>query len=615
MLSYIALAAPLCFYVYTAWLAPRPYFVREMDLEPDYYYNSLVAHAGDPVPGTHHPGTPVYYLGALLLTVSGTGVENTQRFFTLSYFVIALLTGAGLVAFVRLTLRRTPFGISLLALASILVWPPWLTFMNHFGSESFIVAFGMPTLAVFWKSLECGGVSRRRLLLASGVGVGLCLATKMTFLPVAAALGAATFAGALLGRRGELRDGWACASRVCRDAAGRAGWFLLGTVVSFAVWTAPIASRLPRVAYVTLKRPEAYPSGPPIASFVAVYKHLVEANWVFALSLIVMCGLFVVVLSGYARTAFAASSSRSREMTRVTDEGCFDVSTASICLALLAGGFWYAMTSSVTVVKGYEAGIGLRNVSACALFVPFMVASLWTVLTRWHRARWTASPWFQIGSALLALLMLGSGVRFHAVRRHTFIASQEALMTAVDKHLAAFRAPGARIAFWNGVSNDIVAREASFHFLGDMTYAFGRFDKALLRAYPDYTLFDIRYATALERDAAPPQPTLHATRSKFGALGSAAWSLIDRPAPYNTVYSDFIGESAGVRLSLIVFPEAELSRMLRQAQAQNPGTVLTADLLLAHIREHTGARDVSRETIGGITYLLLTTRLGGTPQA
>ncbi len=84
-------------------------------------------------------------------------------------------------AFVWLVLRKTPLGISMLSIASVFVWPPFLRSMNHFGSESFIVAFGLPTIAVFWKSLELSGVLQKRLLFGCGMWTGLCLAAKMTF--------------------------------------------------------------------------------------------------------------------------------------------------------------------------------------------------------------------------------------------------------------------------------------------------------------------------------------------------------------------------------------------------------------------------------------------------
>lgn len=581
LLLCIAVLGPVCFYIYTAWVAPRPYFIREMDLEPDYYYNSLMVHDGNPVPGIHHPGTPIYYLGALILNASGASLDRTQAFFNISYLIIALLTGAAMGAFVWLALRKTPLGISMLSIASVLVWPPFLTYMNHFGSESFIVAFGLPTIAVFWKSLELRGVSQKRLLFVCGMGTGLCLATKMTFLPVAVAIAGASFLGsfAIAGRMPQsLR---LLLAKSVFEAIMKSGLIVAGAILGFVICTAPIFSRIPKLLYATLIRREAHLSGGLMSGFMKTYAHLFEANWLFAVFVVSLLGLFCVALVWAIVTAKSVRGFQGLQMS--PDEDNFDYPTAGLFLGLMALGFCYCMASSRVIVKGYEAGIGLRNVSACALFLPFMITYTWRILG--GKLNDNSQRWFQLGAVFLAVLLFANGLTFHLTRRRRFIEDQKAEMAAVENRLSEIRAQGTRIAFWNAAGPDIVGGECSFHFWGNFRYAFNHYSWQLLQRYPNYTFFDITTAVLrAHKENADEKPK----GSTYGPLGDAIWRLINRPGPYSQCNELYAGEKARIPISVMMFPSKVMWPQI-----------------INRIVEQTGASGIESETIGGIDYLLI----------
>jgi hypothetical protein len=601
----LAIGLPIMFLLYTVWVAPRPYFIREMDLEPDYYYNSLLLYKGLAVAGSHHPGTPIYYLGALLLGATGGDFARAQSFFNLAYIVIALFTCAALVMLVRWLLREVPLGLSMLAVAMILVWPPTLTYLNHFGSESFIVPFGLPTLAVFWMAMSSSGKSQTRLLLAAGLGAGLCLATKMTFLPVAAALVVVTLLAAVVagwsGRNETLMHG-RLTGLVTRGTPAIV--LLLGILVGFGAMTAPILSRLPRLLYETLMRPEARPAGNVAVEAARVYGHLYDANPALAITVLVLFVLFSVA---------ALTNAGEWLRTRRAQPGGADAARAErqvvlgAFLAIMAAAFVYCLASSSSVITGYDAGIGLRNVSPSFLFIPFMLVYVWRTLSERVHLSAGGRRGLQIAIAGLAIIVVAIGLNNHLGHRREFIRFQQQEMTLLRAHLDSFRKPGERIAFWNGVSNDLVGDEASFHFLGDLTYAYGQFDRDLLARYETYTICDASYATrdtdtgkAIETNdgSSASRPA-----SRYGSLGNLAWRLIGRSGPYVDHPRVFVGDDAGIQLSAIVVPEDQLVKLATKQRSQDRS--VTSDEVLHRLSVETAASEVTRMQVGGVEYVVL----------
>jgi hypothetical protein len=608
ILCIIVLIGPIFFSLYTSYVQPRPYYIREMDLEPDYYYNSRMVHDGKTVPGIHHPGTPIYYLGSFLLGITGDSVDETQHFFNLAYLLVAIMTGTAMVIFIFLIVRQAPIGVSLLCLVSLFVWPPFLTFMNHFGSESFIVAFGLPTIAIFWKSLELRGTGQKRLLFICGLWVGLCLSTKMTFLPVAVAIGFACFFGTLMKDAKKSLRKEILSTELIFDAVGSLSLIIAGAVLSFATCTAPVLFRLPKLFYLTMSRPEAYPSGNIVIQFLEVYGYLLKANWLFALFIAVLLAVFFLTLVWSVCTK--PTRNPSKLLHPIREEGYFDSITAALFLAVSTVGFFYCIPSSIGVVRGYEAGIGLRNISPSALFLPFMIVYIWKVFGCKGGLSGKGPRWLQVGMVLLALGLSVNGIGSHVARRNFFIEEQKRVMTAVERRVSELRSPNTRVAFWNGVSNDIIACEASFHFLGDMTYAFNHYDNELLHKFIDYTMFDIRFATHIERQPSAESKQMRTpegsrVQSRYGFLGDFLWNLISCPDPYAKHYENFIGEGAIVPVSLIIFPEKELLNQLKKAQTQDSKGEATEEGLLWDIYEKTGFGQIWRERICGVEYVIL----------
>ena len=151
---FVGLVTPLLMSVILLWNAPRPYNRFEDDIETDYYWNPQRIHAGLPVLGLYHPGTPIYYLGGGLLKLSGPEPDNVQRFMLIGRGLQMFVSVLSLIAFSLIALRRASLGVAALAMTLVIAWPSFLEYYDYFGSTFFVAAVGLITMALFWSYLE-----------------------------------------------------------------------------------------------------------------------------------------------------------------------------------------------------------------------------------------------------------------------------------------------------------------------------------------------------------------------------------------------------------------------------------------------------------------------------
>src|SRR5690606_35933874 len=90
---------------------------------------------------------------------------------------------------------------------------------------------------------------------------------------------------------------------------------------------------------------------------------------------------------------------------------------AVVLVALMVAGFLYCMMASARTGAGYSCGIGLRNVSPCALVFPFLVV----LIQAWCRPG--GSSGFQTQSCLsaIAIAVVAVGISEHLSRRQSMI--------------------------------------------------------------------------------------------------------------------------------------------------------------------------------------------------
>jgi len=596
-LLFVSFLTPILFFIYTTLVEHRPYYILETDIANDFYYTARLLHAGQPLWSTWHPGTPIQYLGYLILHFSGTDIESTQRFFNISSFVVSLFTALSICAFTHMMLKNAPIYLFAMTLVSIIAWPPFLTYMDYFGSDSFIVAFGLPTIAIFWKSLESRKEPNKSKLFLCGFGLGACLATKFSFLPVAIAL---LFAGTNSVLRSIL-SGMQDKKKASRYWLAKSLVSVLilpiSVGVSFLIFTAPLFGRFSstlfhlfasdRLSARTLKA---------IGEFHEIFG--VPFVVIFPLFILIIIVLMVCVNLLVANTDGSKASGRSgSDQSRAVRE--FDYISGGIFLSCMLFAFMYLTTTYVTV-GSRDLGISLRNLSPCALSIPFFILYWYRMsydrglLTRINTTK--SQVWLIIASALVAVFSIG----VHLDRRHELIENHQRRSKGTIEKFQTLSLPDNRIAFWDGSPGDLLG-EAAFHFWGNYRYAANYFDHLLLERYPKYTFFRLREINRLVQknikgsEATKKAKFLESLRDLERRI--LQWWPQVFPNPYKSKTREIVtGEGFGVKVSTIAFPQDEGKHELR-------GTTLQE--LLSLIQYRLGSPSVREQSIHGIDWILV----------
>jgi hypothetical protein len=504
--TWIAASAPLLVAFVVVVLAPRPYFVSTMDIEHDYFYNARLIRDGLPVGSEHHPGTPVYFLSAALLTVAGDGPEAVERFLRLGYLLVALASAASLVVFCRTVLKEASDAAFLLAVALVLAWPTTLTYWSHFGADSFTVPIGLVLAAAFWKALETRGIPSRRWLLAAGFAAGLAVSIKLTFLPLALCLLVAAGAHGVREYRAAKRRTEAPRRRM--GALAAVGAAPLGMAFGALLGTLPVLGRWPAILVFSASRADVRP---PIGRFLSAVAQLQSVLWgwnpVLVVLEIVVFGLFAVALASAVR-GWPASGRDSAAR--------FDFLAGGALIAGLGLVLLYTLACAVWVTPGAEPGIRLRNTAPAGLVLPLMVAYADRIRRAVRPSAGRRTRW--VFAAAAGVVVAWGAASFFAARS-AFVQEHESRASTTVATLRGLAGSDATLAFWTESDDDHLG-EASFHYWGNYRYGHGRYEAELEGAFPK-TVFlrlrDIRHESA-QGAGAPSR-----SQSSYGAAGALAW--------------------------------------------------------------------------------------------
>jgi hypothetical protein len=424
----------------------------EDDSENAVYYSARLLYAGQPIDQITHPGTPIYYLAYLIMLVSGPDFEAVQHFFDLSHFAVSVLTAAALCALVWMLLEDFAIGVSVLALASIVTWPSFLTYLDYFEGDSFVVAFGLPTIAIFWSNLENGQSPNKIKLLLCGIGLGLCLATKLGFVPVGVALFVA------------------CSIQVVRSRIANAEkWTALlmlpmGAALTFLVFPAPIFGRLPNTILITLYRPDTRPPSWDVpGSFLKTFGLLLKVSLSLTVLIIAATLAFLYLIA--TRVYRHMMASQNAESYRVAGREVFDYVSGGVFLSLMLLSFVYTMAASAR--GGGNPGMLLKNVYPSALVFPFLILYCYRLFSLNGPSMNINGPGIQASLFVAGLVMSALAVSVHVDLRREFIEFHKLKIPKTRERLEELRQPGTRIAFWDGTPGDLLG-DVSFHFLGQL---------------------------------------------------------------------------------------------------------------------------------------------------
>lgn len=540
------------------YLLPRPFYILDNDYDNGHYYNIRSLRDGLPVHNVEHPGTPVFYLGRVIMTESTARPENVQEFLNRAYLVVGFLTAGAVLAFYLLALTNVPLASGVVVLASLATWPPFFAHLNQFCTESFILPVGLLVLGLFSTLLSGAKVPRPVLLAALGGVCGLSLAIKITFAPLVLAVGAATGIYML---------------RMRAPLASRLRGLLIfsaTTVAGFVICIYPVLHRVDEMVFGTLRRRDVKAAGSYAAALAESMWALMRESPVFVLMLAL--AIAVVIRSAWLlRRTDASADGRGRRPAG------FDVAAGLVFLGVLLPFLLHALASSAQILQYYSTvGHSLRNASPSALILPF-------VLLMVVRARGGSRPGSGERGAVrpgrvlvvLALAVVGASTTTHLLIRDKTIRVRSQEMIATSARLGDLRNKYGSVAFWDG-SPSWKMGAVSFHFWGSYRYAKGYFDDELLRAFPGYMWLHLRDIPALARArvvsgqktttvASEPVPAIPAFRRPYWkaplrlAYRSFRTFKRARPAFPAQRVECYSGETRAVTPGLFALPAVEAS--------------------------------------------------------
>jgi hypothetical protein len=207
---------------------PRPFWAWLYDPEASYLHAGLSLLRGAVPYHIEHPGTPVQMLSAVLLWFDRGRIVEMDGLRVAAYSVSLGLSAVALLVLSRTVLLQSHPAAAVAAIWTYFLCPQALEYLNIWCPEALFLFVAALALAAAWKFFRTPHPLWAAL---AGAAVGLCLATKVTFLGWLLAL--LLTVGLEPGRS---------AVRALRVAAS-----MLGALLGFVLATFPIAQAYPRL--------------------------------------------------------------------------------------------------------------------------------------------------------------------------------------------------------------------------------------------------------------------------------------------------------------------------------------------------------------------------------
>jgi hypothetical protein len=471
--------------IFSSYISPRPYYVQNLgfDIENDYVYSSrLIVATGTP----HHilhPGTPVQYLGAGIMAVTGADIERTQTFLNAGYAITLLAIIGSLAIFTKIALSKTSFAVAFLALGGLIMWPPLLTFMNYWGGEVFIYCVGLVATAMIWPAIDKNRQLSRKENIVLGLVIGFGLAVKISFVPIALILVVTVTA---IGIKNRLfanihNGGWRSSSyKLFREP------ILIGgsAAVMFALATSPVLLRFHQLFAVLYRK---WRIDPVLGTADSITKFSTDLIGAAPLTVSIVGIVSILITAGLVHSII-----RDRNFTRngesAADQPSFSRTGAGvlvISVLFVGGAYGISSASAVGSVDGKDPGILIRELTGIMAVIPILVLCTHRVLApiiqntqrvRINRTLISAAlVTIGMGAILITMISYGSW-------RAKDIDNREHKIAALQAKLTALGADDTQIV----LGETEITGAPYFHYYGDSIYAAGYFKDQLSADFDRY---------------------------------------------------------------------------------------------------------------------------------
>ena len=440
---------------------PRPYFLTTFtDVESDYYYNSkLVHHTGRPM-NVVHPATPIFYLGGLIMALSGSAIEDTQSFFNLMYVCIFLFSIFSIWFFANLYFHKIPAAFFILTLTSILTWPPFIIYLDRFSTDSFALPLGIITYSIFWRSLKGFSIDKK-ILKILGFLIGLSIATKFTFIPFAIALIIASTIHTYLSQPNKYLNLFILPS-----------W----TIGSFSLFVLPNIFNISSLINKLIRHDAIN----DIISINIISK--VSNFYALAKPFTIVTGITIII---YLIVYFNYLYKIIRNDYKKIYKQKFDHISGGISIFLM----FLFLLLFISSLPESNLLYQLRNLSPLVLFVPIMILHLLQITE--EETDLNRYKLLQLSTIILCVILLKSSITSVFNERSYHINESITSHNILREKLTKYQKPNKVIALWMEHGGGLQFGKESFHWWGSYKFSDEHFNEEVLNTFPNFVQFRV----------------------------------------------------------------------------------------------------------------------------
>lgn len=160
------------------------YYVRQTDIQENYFYEGLFLKDYGRINNFLHPGLVQKQLIAIITAQFSNPISSAMAIFNIAYFVTGVVCWFAIGYFLSFEQNIIPFYLRVLSLSPVLLWSPFSYYAITFGADSWVIPLGLTFCSLIWRELGAPHGLSRLGYLKLGLITLLCLGTKLTFAPL-----------------------------------------------------------------------------------------------------------------------------------------------------------------------------------------------------------------------------------------------------------------------------------------------------------------------------------------------------------------------------------------------------------------------------------------------
>ena len=412
----------------------RPSYIYLTDIEPDYLISSLFILNGERPVSIHHPGTWIHYISAIILYIFNLDpIEDTETALYTLRLAATFFNTLCIFSAVLIGLKNFQLYSLIIFITLSFLFPTTIFYLNYFGADSIIFGLAILLTVYFIRCLQDNFMKRRDILIFA-ILAGLCLNTKLVFVPLWCIILGRIFISDMLKYKSFLQY--------------RSLTVLITSTTSFFLLGLPVSNLYP----------------------ISILKKIESENILFIISM-----LMFVVFSGVFFIRVVKYKGGARKILYKSQELYLPIALFLSWLVLL---YKYPLTHS------YLTAVNWRNISPIHIFsIGYLLYS--------YRYSFRNNIKTQLIIFLLSLLSAAYSFSLYKsdrIRENIQISDAAELNDYIDRSIK----DGYQNYIWTGSGNHSYSKD-NFWFWANYRYANNRFSEEIqLKIDPKSQFFNLR---------------------------------------------------------------------------------------------------------------------------